>query len=480
MRLSGATAVATISQIAKSKLGAVILGPAGMGTFNQLKNVWSLIHVLSNAGFYDGIVRRVARLNSESKLGQIQLQVATTSIFLGIFSCLFAAGSCLAAPWISSIVFGGDTQFAAHIAVVSISVPFAVFARIYKAILAGMQDVPRIVRTQISADLSSLAVFAVFVCLGKLWGAVLAFSVYQMLKAAFGFIYVRRAIGSKVLYPSVQNFCTAELKHNLQFGVNTFLLTPMSLLTTLVVARWIIGVGGVEANGVFAAAWMVSSVYIRTIHETASSYYLPVLSASNDDESLFANISAAIRLYSLMLTPCILGLVTFGPLLISLLFSREFSGAGRLLLFLLPGDLLRISSESIGVSYLARRHLRVYTGSYVVWVGLYLGLASYFVTDCGGEGVAIAYLCGHVIYAAFHVCVARLLLGYMPDLVTRMAVLGCFLVCLTASTIVIVDGSLIVRSSTLLGGGLLWWVVASRDAELLNLLVSLRRRLLSR
>lgn len=481
MRLSGATIVATGSQIVKSKLGAVLLGTAGMGTFNQLKNVWNLIQVLANAGFYNGIVTRVAHLKSEAELDKLQLQIATTSIFLGIFSCTFAAASFLASPWISALVFDGSSQYAAHIAVISLSIPFAVFARIYKAILAGMQEIPSIVRAQITADLSSLAVFAVLVYVGRLWGAVLAFAVYHTLRAACGFLYARKAVGTNMLYPSTEHFCRSELKHNLQFAVSTFVLTPASLITTLVVARWIIGSGGMEANGIFAAAWMVSSVYLRTIHETASSHYLPALTATaGDDISLFNNISAAIRLYSMLLTPCIIGLVTLGPAMITLLFSHEFSGAGRLLLFLLPGDLLRITSESIGMSYLAKNRLHLYTGSYFAWAGIYLALAAYLVNDFGSEGVAIAYLCGHIFYAVFHVVVARIIIGYRPDTTTRMTVLCCFLVCLSASAVVAYEGSIHARLTTLIAGGLLWGLITSKDTEVIELLSAIMRRLRER
>lgn len=480
MRLSGATVVATLSQIVKSKLGAVLLGTAGMGTFNQLKNVWNLLQVLANAGFYNGVVTRIAELNSDPKPDQLRLQIATTSIFLGIFSCVFAAGSFLASPWISALVFDGSSQYAPHIAVISLSIPFAVFARIYKAILAGMQEVPGIVRAQVTADLSSLAVFAVLVYLGRLWGAVLAFSIYHTLRAACGFYYARKAVGPGVLSLAVEYFSRDELKHNIRFGVNSFIITPASIITTLIAARWIIETGGMEANGVFAAAWMVSSVYLRTIHETASSYFLPSLTSAEDDNEMFTCISSAIRLYSMLLTPCIIGLVTLGPIMITLLFSREFSGAGRLLLFLLPGDLLRITSESIGMSYLAKKHLTVYTASYFVWVTLYLGLAAWLVTDCSSEGVAIAYLCGHIIYAIFHVVAARILVGFQPDSATRTTVLCCFLLCLSTSTVVAFDGSLLTRAATLIVGGLLWGAVAAKDSEVIGLLAAMKRRILQK
>jgi len=476
-RLTGSSVVTTLTQIAKSKLAAVLLGPSGMGTFNQLKNVWNLGQMLANAGFYSGVVRRVAQLKSESNDDQIRLQVATTSLFLGAFSGLFSITSYLAAPIISSLVFSGDEKFAPEIALLGLSIPFAVFARVYKGVLAGLGEVPSIVRSQIAADLSSVALFVVLVYWQGLWGAVVAFALYHVLKVAWNAYYLCKLVPTSVLLPALSSFSGEELRHNLKFGLNTFVLTPAGMLVTLVVARWIISTGGTEANGVFAAAWMVSSVYLRAIYETASSHYLPVLSSSTDNEALHRNMSGAIRLYMVILTPCVLGLMTLGAFVITLLFSRNFTDAGRLLLFLLPADLLRITSESIGMAYLARQQLKFYAASYFVWIAAYMSFAAYLVDDCGIEGVAIAYLCGQILYVFFHVIAARLLLGYEPDHRTRAIVTQCFLVCLVVAAVSATYESLAVRLATLIVGCLAWWLVVHDEPDVQDGLNAIRRRL---
>lgn len=476
-RLTGSSVVTTLTQIAKSKLAAVLLGPSGMGTFNQLKNAWNLGQLLANAGFYNGIVRRIAQLKSESNDDQIRFQIATTSLFLGTFSGLFAVTSYFAAPIISSLVFDGDEQFAPEIALLGLSIPFAVFARVYRGVLAGLREVTSIVRSQIAADLSSVAVFVVLVYWQGLWGAVVAFALYHALKAVWNVYYLCRLVPMSVLVPAWSSFSGEELRHNLKFGLNTFVLTPAGMLTTLIIAQWIISAGGTEANGVFAAAWMVSSVYLRAIYETASSHYLPVLSSSTDNETLHRNISGAIRLYMVILTPCVLGLMTLSPFVITLLFSRNFTDAGRLLLFLLPADLLRITSESIGMAYLARQQLKFYAASYFVWIAAYTSFAAWLVDDCGIEGVAIAYLCGQVLYAIFHVTAARLLLNYEPDHQARAIVTQCFLICLAVAAISATYESLTIRLTTLIAGCLAWWLVVHDEPDVRDGLIIVRRRL---
>jgi len=98
--------------------------------------------------------------------------------------------------------------------------------------------------------------------------------------------------------------------------------------------------------------------------------------------------------------------------MVRILFSAEFIPAAALLLLMLPGDLFRISAETIGLPLLVQKRLVIYTGLYRLWAALYLALAVWLMPQMGLSGVAFAYLTAQAIYATVLFCLVHRLLGY--------------------------------------------------------------------
>jgi len=405
---SAGSVVGTLTQVAKGKLGAILLGPEGTGVINQLTNAWNLAFSFTGLGFYNGIVRRVAEAHASGDRSALARQLSTSLIFLTLVACLGAIlGVVLAAP-ISNALLADGGHHAPLVAITLASVPFAIAAQTYKGLLSGCQLVRPIVSAQVLSDVLGLVLFAILVWRMDLAGAALAFSGLHLMKLVLQIVTVRRALPDVKILPRAADFSWREVATNVGYGVNGLFMESVGVLTIVIVSRWIIDTRGLGANGIFSVAWKVASVYFGALYASAGSYYFPSLVACRDNDELRLRINEAISLYFYLLPPVIIALMVAGEELMALLFSPQFGAAAGLLLFILPGDLFRVLAEAMGMAFLARRRLLPYTLTYVLWAVTFLALSGSALPQQGLTGVAGAYLAAQIVSAAaVYLCARR-------------------------------------------------------------------------
>ncbi|APZ95931.1 hypothetical protein [Fuerstiella marisgermanici] len=474
-KLSISSAVAIVSQIAKGKIGAVVLGPAGMGVLSQLKYLWNLLHFLFGLGFYNGLVRHVAEANANNDPKRVREQIST---LLCIISVICLTGSLVAmfcAESISLLLFPNDDH-TGLVLIVLLAVPLAVTARMYKGILSAYKNVQGIVVSQVTADALSVVTFGILTYSHGVSGAAIALVVYHATRAILNVTIACRSHGARHVIPRMANFSISIIGENLSFSAVSMIIMPTSILTSILVSRWIIAAYGTTANGVFAAAWLVSSVYLRILYESASSYLLPVLASSKSNVDLNIQLDKALRLYMLLVPPVVILLVTTGELAISAMFSRDFSQSGELLVWLLPADLLRIISETIGLSMLANNRLKAYLFPYLCRAATYLLLSQFTLIEHGLSGICYAYAGSHTLYVLLQLGFARRLFGYWPSSRASRIIIRGILCSLVAAFLTTQFPTIIARLATLFCVLGFWTLQSMREPEAIQLLQFIRRK----
>jgi PST family polysaccharide transporter len=404
---SGAQFVTMLVQLGKGKLGALILGPAGVGVLSQLTYMWNLFHTMTGLGFQNGLIRRVAQCESDGDFDGLRAQLSTTIGLLTLVSVAFAILGAVFSSRISDLLLSDGGDHATLVAVILVSLPLAINARIFRGVLSGLKKVKQIVRAQIVADVLSFFVFLVLVWKLNLTGAVISFVALQTLKLGFYFTQFKIAVTpfQPVFRPSY--FSTAEIHHNASYGISGLLLVSVGIVTTLTISRWIIEQYGLADNGVFAVSWKVVTVYLGTLYASAGSYYFPLLASIQNDKELATQVNEAVKLYMYLIPLASAFLLLGGEFLFVVLFSSEFGYAAMLLFFLLPGDLFRICAETTGLSLLARKRLVSYSAVYLIWAACFLLLAWKLLPEYGLLGVAFAYLSSQVL----NMCMALILVS---------------------------------------------------------------------
>ncbi|GIW99741.1 MAG: hypothetical protein KatS3mg111_3074 [Pirellulaceae bacterium] len=390
--LGAVSFVGTATQVAKGKIGALLLGAAGVGVLNQLTTVYSILFIVAGLGFFNGMIHRITIAIENGDSTMVREQINSVLLFLCVTSLLVVAGCFATADLISDLLFADGGERAAYVRAVVLAVPIAVLQRVFRAYLSAKRDLKALARAQTAADVSSVLLFAVGVSIFGIWGAVCAFvSMHALLLMGMA-TYSVRSGGVGLVIPRLAWFRWREIAPNFGYGVNALIATAAASGVAIIIGRLIIAHYGLAAAGIFAVASKVATVYLGALYSAASSYYFPTLIRAVTRERLEADANAAVALYMTILPLAMLCLIALGDILIPLLFSEEFRPAVMVMAGLLLGDIFRVTSETIGLTMLARQHLTTCTMLYLLYSAGFVLLSWWLLPEHGLLGVAYAYL----------------------------------------------------------------------------------------
>jgi O-antigen/teichoic acid export membrane protein len=166
------------------------------------------------------------------------------------------------------------------------------------------------------------------------------------------------------------------LKKNISYYSAGISLGVLSSFAGIYVVRTVIVAFGEDTAGIYSATSRFSSVYLGVIFGTTTSYFYPTVTQLNTDLEIGNEISKTLRLFQIVLTPTMIGLIIFYSPIIQILLSGRFIESGQLLAYQMPGDIFRLSFEIIVLTLLARGYPKAFVGCHVVWFIVYLGLVT--------------------------------------------------------------------------------------------------------
>lgn len=409
---TGSSVIGSLTQVAKGKISALLLGAAGVGVVSQLTSMWSLVSVISGFGFYNGMARHMAQHWRQKEYDAFRAHMSSAACFLFASALFFSLVGSIFSSEISHALFDDGGARSALVSLVLVATPFFVMSQVYRAMLNATRSVNWLVKARITADVLSVLTLVGFLWFFGIKGAIIGFISLHLLFLATTMWATRKALGLAYVTPSPRLFSKRELRRNAGFGINGLIAVAIGIMTTLIISRWIITDLGTAENGLFVMALKVGTVYLGGLSAAAGGYYFPTLAAAETDEEMFGHINETLKLYLFIIAPAVVVLMTGGDILMFVLFSEEFIPAAILLLLMLPADLFRITAETAGLALIAKKRLITSTSFYLIWAILYATLALYLMPEYGLLGIAAAYLCAQIVNACFLLLATRIALGY--------------------------------------------------------------------
>jgi O-antigen/teichoic acid export membrane protein len=406
--LSLASGVSMGANLVRGKLAALFLGPAGVGIFNQLSLMWNLFQISGSLGAFNGLVQHGTEAMVAKDEAALHRLASTWWILLTASSCLLAAAGAIASPVISNWLLGDHGAHSDLVALMLISIPFAVSAQVYRALLAASRLVPQLVKAQIVSDVGGAIVFAALVPVLGLPGSILGFATIHLLFYLITAFSVRKTLGGNYVRPKLSEFSWAAVRSNLGFGVSGLAMIALSNLSVVIVSRLVIDHFGISASGIFSNAWRIASVYLGAVTTTAISYYLPTLTRAENDEQMSRDVNTTIRFYLYLLPLIMAAIMAAGEPIVWLILSAKFLPVAALLLIFVPAELMRILGETVGMPLLARRRLKAFTLLFAFQTAVFVGGAALALPYFGIAGAAAAYGAATTAGAALTFMTARL------------------------------------------------------------------------
>ena len=409
--LIGASSVLVIViGIVRTKAMAVILGPAGFGLMGLYGSIVDLAFSIASMGVGSSGVRQIAHAGGTGephRIGRTAAVLRRTSIVLGLLGAAMVAA--FAMP-ISTLTFG-TADHALPVALLSLAVLFRVISAGQGAIIQGMR---RIYDLSVMGVLAALFAAVTSIPLVYCMGAA-GIAPSLVAGAALGLLaswWYSKKIAVEVAPMTGSEFrseTAAILKLGFAFAASGILTMGAAYAVRVMVVQ----VVGLDAAGLYQAAWTLGGLYVGIILQAMGADFYPRLVAASDDHpacNRLVNEQAQVSM--LLAAPGVIGTLTFAPLVIHLFYAADFGEAVDVLRWICLGIALRVITWPMGFIIVAKNRQVLFFSAELAWTIVNVGLTWLCLQWYGLNGAGIAFFGSYVFHGLAAYSIVRWLTGF--------------------------------------------------------------------
>lgn len=394
--IGGSSVLTILIGIVRTKAMAVLLGPAGFGLMGLYGSIIDLALAVSSMGIGSSGVRQIAEsvsTGNETRIARTVIVLRRTAVLLGVMGAVLVV--VFSAP-LSTLTFGSD-QHAGAVALLGLAVFFRAVSAGQGALIQGMRRI---------ADLAKMGVWGAL--LGALLSIVLVYFLGEqgvapslVAVAAMGLViswgYSRKV---KIDYPAMKR---AEVRQEavslLKLGFAFMASSILTIGATYSVRAIILRVDGIEAAGLYSAAWTLGGLYVGIILQAMGADFYPrLVSVAKDHSQCNCLVNEQTQVGLLLAGPGVLSTLAFAPLVILLFYSPKFYEAVEVLRWICLGIALRMITWPMGFIIVAKNRQLVFLGTEVAWTVVNVWLTWIFVDIFGISGAGIAFFCSYLFH----------------------------------------------------------------------------------
>lgn len=379
-----------IIQIIRSKIIAVLLGPAGMGIMGLLNSTLSLITSFTNFGLSTSAVKEIASAHSSgdtkriSQITNVFKQLVLVTGLLGtIITLIFS-------PLLSQITFG-NKKYTIAFAWISIALLLTQLSSGQLVVLQGMRQLKQLAKANIFGSAFGLLITLPLYYFFGIDGIVPGIIGSSLAALLFSWIYAHKYLVKSTKVSSSQLFKIS--KNMLQMG---FMISMSGLLTagaSYIVRIFISRTGGLEQVGLYNAGFAIITSYVGLIFNAMATDYYPRLSEIAHDNLLCRQtINQQAEISILIISPVLIIFLTFINWVIILLYSKQFIAVNGMILWAALGMFFKAASWTIAFIFLAKGTSKLFFWNELI-VNIYLlgfNLLGYHLYGLSGLGLSFA------------------------------------------------------------------------------------------
>ncbi len=410
--IGGSTVITLAIGAVRTKLMAMVLGPAGFGLMGVYSSIADLARTLAEMGINSSGVRQIAEAVGSGDDARIVRMVAVlrrVAIGLGLLGAILLV--LLARP-ISALTFGSNAQ-AGAVAVLSVAVFLRLVADGQGALLQGMRRIGDMASIGIiGALLGALVSVPIVVALGQ-DGVVWALVAVSAASACVSWWYVRQVklpAAMPVLTASdVRKEVSSLLGLGMAFMASGFLTMGAAYAVRLLLIRH----DGLAAAGLYQAAWTIGGLYVGFVLQAMGTDFYPrLVAASRDDRECCRLVNEQAQV-SLLLAGCgVIATLTLAPWVFRVLYSADFTTGADVLRWIVLGMAMRVVTWPVGYILVAKGAQKLFVATDMAWAIVNVGLTWGCVHLFGLPGAGIAFFGSYVVHLLIVYPIARRLAGF--------------------------------------------------------------------
>lgn len=377
-----------VAGLVRNKFTAIFLGSAGMG-FASLLNTWQgFITQTTNLGISFGAIPSLSELyeqKDDERLRQRISVIRTWSVLVAVLGTLV----CLIASPLMNIAVDSSQNYTMYFAWVAPAVAMLAITGGETAILKATRRLKALAKVQLIAALASVLIS---IPLYYVWGRdgvvpVIVLMALVTMLATIGYSFR--------CYPVEISFSRqvyAEGKGMVMLGLAFALAGIVGQVGEMFLRIFLNNYGQMSEVGLYNAAYTLTISYSALVLASVESDYFPRLSAICQDRKVAVDtVNRQVEVLVLLLSPMLIGLLIFLPLLVPMLYTGQFSS-------IIPMAQLSVTamffkSLSLPVCYLplanrdSRSYLVLEISYWVYFLGLFV--VGYMLWGLWGTGVAL-------------------------------------------------------------------------------------------
>jgi antigen flippase len=453
--VGGSQVINILFGIIRTKILAVLIGPAGIGIMGLYSSVTSILGAMTGMGIGSSSVRQIAEAvgtGDALKIARTTFTIRRSSLVLGILGMLLMITIC---EPLSRLTFG-STEYSWPIALLSVTLFLDTVSKGQIALIQGLRRV---------ADLASLSALGGFlgtvisvpmILLWKQEGIVPFLIAVSAMTILTSWWYARKISVAQIIIGWRETFQEAKplLTLGLVFMVAGLIGAAVMYMVRVLVVRQL----GMEHVGLYQAATTLSSLYIGVILNAMGMDFYPRLTAvAKNNEACNRMVNEQTEVGLLVAAPGILATLTFAPLIIQILYSASFIPTYEVLRWQILGIFLRVVSWPIGSIILAKGKGMIFFWTELMSYAVHLVLVWIGISYFGLEGTGIAFFALYFFFTIMTFAVVYHLSDFRWT-ATNMRLIGIMSVSIalafmlprfTEKKIALVFGSLLTLTSTI-------------------------------
>jgi O-antigen/teichoic acid export membrane protein len=407
--IGGGAVLNILIGLARTKVVALLLGPAGVGMVGIFQSLASTGAAAGGMGIASSGVRQIAE--GVAADDQTALTHTRQALFRGsaLLAVIIAAVFWLLRHSIAAYVLGDPGQ-ADVLGWIGVAAALTIVSNAQGALLNGFRHI---------GDLARMNV------LGALLGTVLGIGVLLVWRERALVAYVVIAplalvIAGAILARRVPPPRAGVMRNNriswiLLFKLGfSFMAASLAGTLMLLVVRSIVGQRlGAGPLGEFSAAWMISMTYIGFVLSAMAADYYPRLTAAiKDDTEVNRMVNEQSEIALLLAAPVLIGMQAAAPWVIRLLYSSQFDGAVDVLRWQIMGDTLKIIGWPLGFVLLAAGRGRMFLFVEVAEAAFFCAFVWLTIDQAGLASTGMGFLLMYAIYVPVSYLLARRQTGF--------------------------------------------------------------------
>ena len=404
--IGAASVMNVLLGFARTKVLAVLLGPAGVGLWGLYGAFVDLAQSLVGLGVNSSGVRQIAEAvgsGDGTRIARTARVLRRTSVALGLIAIVSLV---VFSRQISVLTFGSESH-AVVVALLSLAVFLQLVAAAYLALIQGTRRIADLAMAGISGGVVGTAVTITAVYVFREDGLVPALIGIAAAMLLSAWWYGRRTPIAATPWLTLSD-AWREAVPLLKLGVAFLSSALITMGVAYAVRIAVLHVEGFEAAGLYQAAWTLGGLYVGFILQAMGTDFYPRLTAAGRDDARCNHlVNEQARVSVVLAGPGIVGTVSFAPVMLSLLYSSSFAPATELLRWISLGMMLRILSWPMGYIILARAEQGLFIGTEAAWAIVHVALAWICLSSFGLNGAGMAFFGSYVFHVLLIFAVVR-------------------------------------------------------------------------